>query len=35
MYVTGGSNIDVSSTNYYIETWRFIPDVKETRRNDY
>ena len=34
-YTTGGSNIDVSSTNYYIETWRFIPDVKETRRNDY
>ena len=34
-YTTGGSNIDVASTNYYIETWRFIPDIKETRRNDY
>ncbi|WP_455510921.1 Kelch repeat-containing protein [Butyricimonas paravirosa] len=35
-YTTGGSSTD-GGTNLglYIDTWRFIPDVKETRRNDY
>ena len=41
-YTTGGTSIDPidanssSSTRYFTNsTWRFIPDVKETRRNDY
>ena len=34
-YTTGGSNIDGGSPTMFIDTWRFIPDVKETRRNDY
>lgn len=33
-YSTGGAGID-DSNNLYTETWKFIPDVKETRRNDY
>lgn len=33
-YTTGGGAID-NSDNLYTATWRFIPDVKETRRNDY
>ncbi len=33
-YTTGGAGID-KSDNLNTETWKFIPDVKETRRNDY
>lgn len=33
-YTTGGGSID-NGDNLYTATWRFIPDVKETRRNDY
>ncbi len=33
-YTTGGGSADVY-TNLNPDTWRFIPDVKETRRNDY
>ncbi len=33
-YTTGGGGID-NSDNLYTDTWKFIPDVKETRRNDY
>ncbi|MFR6543303.1 MAG: Kelch repeat-containing protein [Butyricimonas virosa] len=33
-YTTGGSGVD-NSDNLYTDTWKFIPDVKETRRNDY
>ena len=33
-YTTGGGGID-NSENLYTATWKFIPDVKETRRNDY
>ena len=35
-YTTGGSSMDASSTsNFFIDTWTFIPDVKEDRGNDY
>lgn len=35
-YATGGSAVDGSNTSYFfIESWRFIPDVKEDRANDY
>ena len=41
-YTTGGTSIDPidavssSSTRYFTNsTWKFIPDIKETRRNDY
>lgn len=33
-YTTGGGSADVY-TSLNPDTWRFIPDVKETRRNDY
>ena len=33
-YTTGGGSADVY-TSLNSDTWRFIPDVKETRRNDY
>ena len=33
-YTTGGGGID-NSDNLNTDTWKFIPDVKETRRNDY
>jgi len=34
-YTTGATGADASDPSMYINTWKFIPDVKETRRNDY
>lgn len=35
-YTTGAPTMDaVSGSNFFIDTWSFIPDVKETRGNDY
>lgn len=34
-YTTGANGTDASNPSMYIDTWKFIPDVKETRRNDY
>lgn len=35
-YTTGSTTMDASSGSaFYIATWRFIPDVKEDRANDY
>ena len=34
-YTTGGSGTDEYGVRVYAATWKFIPDVKEDKRNDY
>ncbi len=35
-YTTGAASMDASTaSNFYIDSWKFVPDIKEDRANDY